>query len=789
MVDGAPTSIPVDSIARSERWVKDAGAAPSWRRLRPVMATWCLILVGSGCQSSYRTETAKVVDAFSAGAYRSAEKVSARQAGPASYDRGSGTDRVLWLYETGRAAQVAAGVESDPGRRSELIEQSVRAFDEAHALTVPYLDEEAEAKFGDAAAAIVLCPTVIPYRGWLCDRVMAGGLNAVNLLALRRFEDARVELNRSRDWQDDAAERFSDRREAAASAWRKGEGENVAKAAEVANSTLRRAELESLRADRRKKERDDAWNGGRSGWKERLADASPYPRHTNPFVDHLRGVAMLALSDGDRGDLDAARIWLEDAVESEPALEPVVKPDLDRIDALEGDSSSRRPPVVWIYFLAGLAPGLEEVKIPIPTPWATATIALPRPVASASPPSGFEVRIADAGGGGGRSPNAENAVPLAEIDRIVRSEFEAREPEIYAAQFANAAFYGTAQGLLNSWAAAAGGLRGLVAMYLLNATARYLTASADLRSWRTLPGRVELCRLELPVRDGNDGQQRPVTLEFSARAWDGRKRTIGEWRWDGSADYAIVAVTVPSLDAVETSKVSIVGATVPFGGRDGVAGSGDARVAAGGNPLANSGKGGLDLDYSLAFEGPLYEEAIEDLSGKLRDWLEQRMSSTSDPSDQEPLRVALDRSINDTSTRFAAERFFEKVVERCGWTIDDRNPEFLVGGSIRRQRLTEGRWREVEFTVKIDVTNPGTGQSAALVDPWTGSVGKRQSAIAEATPSPRRFARPSETRDSITAAPSTIHPAGLDRADASRRGGVPSWMPSRDPTPATGAGS
>jgi len=714
-------------------WSSAGGTGQRRRAAAALVGSW-LLLVGvaslGGCQTSYRKQAATTIERFTAGDYLAAESTSLQQVQSSS---SSGTDRVLWLYETGRAAQVAAGVESDPGRRSDLIEQSVRAFDEAHALTVPYLDEEAERKVGQAAAAIVLCPTVIPYRGWLCDRVMAGGLNAVNLLALRRFEDARVELNRSRDWQDDAERRFDDRRRDARNAWHNGGKEN---AAGTAISTLDQAKLESLYDDAQlasQRERESMWGG---------PSPPPYPGHTNPFVDHLRGVVTLALADGDQGDLDAASIWLR-VREGDPQLRQVIEPDLKRIENLKENSLSPRPRVVYVYFLSGVAPRFEEVKIPIPTPWATATIALPRPVASPAAPRGFGVRVA----GGDGEPMA--AVTLAEIDRIVLAEFQARRAEIYAAQFANAAFYGTAQGLLNSWAAAGGGLRALVAMYLVNATARYLTASADLRSWRTLPGRVDLSRVELPI-----DHRGPLDLQFSMRGRDGGSRQIGSWRFDDPGDYNIVVVTVPSLDA----KASIVGAAIPPGGKGGIAGQESPRIVRvvhrddGGNPLADSNQVGLE--YSLAFEGTLRCEAERELSEKLIRWSDGHPRPAG-----VPLRVALDRSVNDTSTRFAAMDFLRRIVERCGWTIDEAEPEYFVGVDVRRQRLTDGSWRQVEFSVAVALTERATGHILPI-EPWTGNVTARQAIIGDATPAPPVSALAARSDRSVAA----IHTGSADVA-------------------------
>lgn len=403
-------------------------------------------VVSAGCQSSYRDHSKAVVADLETGSYAAASVRCRRVAESLDDDD---IDAVVYLLEAGRTAQVAGEIDS-----------SVRWFGEVHDRVRPYLDTEAEASLTEGAATTIVNQTVSMYRGTPSDRMLAAALNAVNLLSLGEIDDARVELNRAADWQQDAVNRFRKEIEA-----------ELDRTREAADDDDEAPDVPAKVVD----EQIDAHFGN-------LDDLTAYSDYANPFIDHLRGVFSLTFA-ADEGDLDKARFAFRQVAAMEPETQPMLVADLE---AVEGASPGRPSPTTWIYFLTGLGPRLEQIYIPVPIPAGNVNfVSAAFPVMKFDPDFAASLTVASGAEGDGVA-----AVPLADMDRIVGVEFRDRLPliitqEILSAALKTAATYGLQQ-TLGDW----GQIGGIVY--------QAISTAADTRMWRSVPKRFMLTRVPTP---------------------------------------------------------------------------------------------------------------------------------------------------------------------------------------------------------------------------------------------------------------------------------------------------
>ncbi len=391
-----------------------------------------------GCQSGYRDFARSVDASIAAGDYRGAASLATARAEKKSGDR---INRVVYNLEAARAAQLAGDYAA-----------SRDFFERAHDDVRPYLDEKAEAKITEAGATTLVNQTTAIYRATPVERIMAPTLDALNAMAMGDLDAARVRLNLARDWQQDAVRRYG---KAGAS------------------------EIERDAAARGVPVREEGVMAAVAPYYSNLQDLSGYADYGNPFASHLRGVFLLATA-SDAGDLERARFELRQVVAMEPSAEPVVTPDLEA--AASGGLSG---PVVWVYFLTGRAPSLEEIRLDIPIPAGNVNyVAAAFPRLVINPDGVFSARVS----GGGDSVGT---VELADVDAMVAADFRRRLPtivmqEVLSSALKAGATYAASREGRDGWAQLAGILY------------QALTTAADLRSWRSLPKRVLVARVATP---------------------------------------------------------------------------------------------------------------------------------------------------------------------------------------------------------------------------------------------------------------------------------------------------
>jgi hypothetical protein len=444
-------------------------------------------ILASGCQSGYRSSAASLVALERQGAYVAAAELASAEAIRNLDDE---TDRVVFLLEAGRSAQLAGQIEA-----------STSFYQQAFEIIRPYLDSKADARVTEAIATTVVNQTLSEYRGTAVERIMLSTLQAINRLQAGDMEQARIELNRARDWQQDAVEKASkeiDRAETEMS--KKARSEGISRKALNVPTQLRAIQSS-------------------------MGDLTPYADWRNPFTSWLRAIFLMA-NGVDAGDLGNARFDLREVISMMPSFESVAGPDLDAIErgSLE--------PTTWVVFMSGLAPEYEEFRLDIPIPVGNVNyVAAAFPVlkSMSGSLSGLMISSGDL--------EASGAL-LADMDAMVAADFEKRLPVIVMLEVLSMALKTTA-----TWAAsqAAGDSGGLV--NLIGIVYQAATTAADLRSWRTLPRNIYAARMVTP----DSGM---MTIRT------GEDRILGDVRLVPQA-FNLVVVSLPGSQALVPSTQSI----------------------------------------------------------------------------------------------------------------------------------------------------------------------------------------------------------------------------------------
>jgi hypothetical protein len=408
----------------------------------------------SGCQTGYRSSAANLVALELQGDYSGAADLASTEALKKLDDK---TDRVVFLLEAGRAAQIAGRVEKSTG-----------FYEQAFEIIRPYLDSKAEARVTEAITTTVINQTFSEYRGTAVERIMLSTLQALNRLEAGDFAQARIELNRARDWQQDAVEKASKEiAQAEDEISDKADSEGISQKALEVPSQLRAIQ-------------------------NSMGDLTPYADWRNPFTSWLRAIFLIA-NGVDSGDLGNARFDLREVISMMPSFESVAGPDLEAIER-----GSVRP-TTWVVFMSGLAPEYEEFRLDIPIPIGNVNyVAAAFPVLKSMPGS-LSGLVVSAG-----EVQSKGAL-LANMDAMVAADFEKRLPVIVMQEVLSMALKTTATWAASQSAGSSGGLVNLIGIVYQAAT-----TAADLRCWRTIPKNIYAARINTPesgmvqIRAGKD---------------------------------------------------------------------------------------------------------------------------------------------------------------------------------------------------------------------------------------------------------------------------------------------
>lgn len=334
--------------------------------------------------------------------------------------------------------------------------ESTRYFDRCEEFMTHFDGENSEV--GHSVGAVIVNDNIVPYTGQAYDGVMVNTYKALNFMAEKNFDLARVEFNRALDRQRRSKEKFA---------------AEIQKTQEEVDGNANSAMV--------KKTMDDP------ALRQKLQEAYPslynfsvYPDFVNPFATWMAGVFFTI-----EGDYSKA----VDLLKESAGMVPDNTYLLQDLDALEQslNTSAAVPPTVWVIFENGLGPVKEEFRVDLPLFIATDKvryigIALPRLAFRSPAASGVTVSA------GGQSYPTQI---VADMDRIVQTEFEQDFKAILTRAIVSTTAKAIAQYALeqnDSSSVAA----------ILMAAYHFATTAADVRIWTALPKNIQAARLPVP---------------------------------------------------------------------------------------------------------------------------------------------------------------------------------------------------------------------------------------------------------------------------------------------------
>jgi hypothetical protein len=337
--------------------------------------------------------------------------------------------------------------------------QSVVCFDKAEDMLKHY-DQQSELL--DTVGSTVVNDNIVPYKGEEYDGVMLNTYKALDFMAQKNLDLARVELNRALERQTRAKEHF--------------------------NAEIRKLEDQLAKQKQKQKNSsdvnaiiDDPNVAGRIAvYYPNLDQFQPYPDFVNPFTTYLA-----ALFFNLAGDHQKAGYLFKESYGMVPDNDYIAQDLLLTDDCISGKAKIEN--LVWVIFENGLGPVKEEVRIDLPLFLATnrvyyTGIALPR-LKSRSIAYPCLAIHTDAG--------VYQTKLVADMERVIQTEFKKDFRGILARAIASAVVKAAAQ-----YAVHDNDNYGLATALL--AIYNVATTAADVRIWSALPKDFQIARCTIP---------------------------------------------------------------------------------------------------------------------------------------------------------------------------------------------------------------------------------------------------------------------------------------------------
>ena len=386
-------------------------------------------------------------------------------------------DVILWASQGGSQARNCFDYNS-----------SNSYFDKAEELYKSDVDLKSNAnRTGSSASSILINNNVNDYEGSVYEKVMLNTYKGLNFMALGDFVNARVEFNRALDRQRRAKDYFS--------------------------SEIKKAQQKSSR--------DKNYNKAQNRHTQKViydryqdifSEFRAYSDFVNPYATYLSGLFFFL-----DGDYKKARDLLRESASMQPQNEQI------RADFELFDSYKREKNYAWIIYENGQSMAKRETRINIPLFIFTnkvyyAGIALPKLYERAGSYEYIQV-------------GKQKSVIVADMDSVIKAEFEKRFPQIALEATLNLIVKTYIQYELNK-SGSLGGVMGMLYQSLIN--------RADIRSWTALPKNFQSLRVEL---NGN-----PVIIK------DSRENVISTINVKKNAN-VLIYIKSSSLSDIKVHKI------------------------------------------------------------------------------------------------------------------------------------------------------------------------------------------------------------------------------------------
>jgi hypothetical protein len=422
------------------------------------LAGICVLL--SGC-ASYTDNTKGLREAWSAGDVQQAAQIATTKA---KKDQG-GVDALLWQLEAGATT-----------RANRQFDDSLLAFSQSENL-FDYWDARPDISLSREAAATMVNQTILPYRGRDYDKIMASTYQALNYLDVGKYDEARVEINRSYQYQKDAVAANASRLAAAQ------------QAANQSSAASRQNPSSTDSYDVNRAESDPQFQSNLNDTYGDLDNVKFYGPYVNPFSVYLEGLYFLGRGQTN-SDFERSRVAFK-RVQQMTGNNTFIDADYALADSLAGGGTV--PPLTYVIFETGQAPIRQEIRIDIPLFIVSRSVpyvgvAFPRLVYNDQFSPGLTVRMANA--------DPVHTALLCNMDLVIGQDFKNELPTIIiktliSAGAKAAAQYGIYAATKNSgdWA---------IVAEIAGVVYQAATNQADLRTWVTLPKEFTYCRFPTP---------------------------------------------------------------------------------------------------------------------------------------------------------------------------------------------------------------------------------------------------------------------------------------------------
>ena len=350
--------------------------------------------------------------------------------------------------------------------------KSTESFDKAEDM-LKYYDEQST--IGDGIGSTVVNENVIPYRGEEYDGTMVNVYKALNFMAERNFDLARVEFNRALDRQRRAKEKFNVEINKLKSELEENQQNEFTK------TNVENPEIAELLAEKY----------------PNLRNFEAYPDFVNPFATYLAGVFFNLVSDHAKavdllkesyGMVGDNSYIAEDLAVTENVL----------------DGKGRLNDTVWLIFENGLGPVKKELRMDIPLFVATDNV---KYVGIALPELYFrneahQYLVAEVDG------NDYETRLVADMDRVIQTEFSKDYTGILTRAIISATAKAIAQYALENQDSSESSIASI-----FMAAYTYATTAADVRIWTSLPKEFQVARFPKPA-NGKLRIKRPGSDSF-----------------------------------------------------------------------------------------------------------------------------------------------------------------------------------------------------------------------------------------------------------------------------------
>jgi len=338
--------------------------------------------------------------------------------------------------------------------------KSTETFDKAEEM-LKYYDEQS--RLADGIGTTIVNENIIPYRGEEYDGIMVNVYKALNFMAEKKFDLARVEFNRALDRQRRAKEEFNEEiRKLQAELEKDQQKDSVSK------SNVENPETQELLAQKY----------------PNLYNFEAYPDFVNPFATYLAGVFFNLVSDHSKAvDLlkesygmvgDNAYI-AEDFSITENVL----------------DGKGQLEDTIWLIFENGLGPVKKEFRLDIPLFIATDEV---KYIGIALPQLEFRDRaypylVVEVDG------KDYKTCLVSDMDRVVQTEFSKDFKGILTRAIVSTTAKAIAQYAVKKQDSSSPS-SSLASLFV--AAYSYATTAADVRIWTTLPKDFQVARFPKP---------------------------------------------------------------------------------------------------------------------------------------------------------------------------------------------------------------------------------------------------------------------------------------------------